>query len=149
MGTEYEKLSDQLEEILAKNVDAEKGYRKAAENADNGSLKAYFENRANNRKAFNDELKREMLMIYQDLDVHGSFTGTIHRAWMDVKAFFSADDDETMLEEAIRGEKASVDEYKEVLDDLNLPAIIVTTFRKQLDQIQEDLSNVRSMEDFM
>lgn len=148
MSTQHEKLSDQLEEILEKNRDAEKGYRKAAENADNSSLKAYFMNRANDRKTFNAELNREIATSYKDIDADGTFSGTVHRAWMDVKSFFSADDDESMLEEAIRGEKASVDEYEEVLEDANLPPSIATLVRKQKNQIQKDLMNVKSMEDF-
>lgn len=148
MTLKHEKISDQLEEILAKNIDAEKGYRKAAENAINGSLKAYFGNRANSRQTFNEELKRQMSIKYLDINVDGSFTGTVHRAWMDVKSFFSADNDESMLEEAIRGEKAAIDEYEEVLEDAILPPIIASLFSKQLTQIREDLNNIKSMEDF-
>lgn len=148
MNTRHEKLSDQLQEILQKNVDAEKGYRKAAENAENGSLKAYFQNRANDRSTFNGELKRELVTSYNDIDDDGTFTGTMHRAWMDVKAFFSADDDESMLEEAIRGEKASVEEYEDVLKNTDLPTSIATLVSKQKNHIQQDLNNVRSMEDF-
>lgn len=73
---------------------------------------------------------------------------TDHRAWMDVKAFFSADDDESMLEEAIRGEKASVEEYNDVLEDKELPASIVALVRKQKNQIEKDLNEVKSMGDF-
>lgn len=54
---------------------------------------------------FNAQLKREMVVNYKEIDDEGSFTGTMHRVWMDVKALFSADNDESMLEEAIRGEK--------------------------------------------
>lgn len=148
MSTRHEKLVDQLEEILEKNRDAVKGYTKAAENATNGSLKAFFQDRARDRKTFNSDLKRELVANYDDIDDDGSFTGTIHRAWMDVKSFFSADDDESMLEEAIRGEKASVDEYEDVLEDSDLPPSIATMLRQQKMKIQEDLNRVKSMEDF-
>ena len=148
MSTKHEKLVDQLEEILEKNIDAEKGYRKAAENCDNGSLKAFFLDRANDRKTFNRELRSAMVTSYSDFDEDGSFTGTMHRAWMDVKALFSANDDDSMLEEAIRGEKASVEEYDEVLKDVHLPTNVATLLRDQKMKIQEDLSRVKSMEDF-
>ncbi len=148
MNTRHEKLSDQLEEILEKNKDAEKGYRNAADNADNNSLKTFFQNKANDRKTFYSDLKRELVVNYDDINDNGSFTGTIHRAWMDVKGFFSADNDESMLEEAIRGEKASVEEYEEVLADTTLPPSIATILRQQKSKIQNDLSQVRGMEDF-
>ncbi|WP_027126859.1 ferritin-like domain-containing protein [Gelidibacter mesophilus] len=148
MSTRHDKLVDQLEEILEKNRDAEKGYKKAAENAKNPSLKTFFADRARDRASFNAQLKREMVVNYDDIDDEGSFTGTIHRAWMDVKALFSADNDESMLEEAIRGEKASVEEYEEVLKDSNLPASIATIVRQQKMKVQEDLAKVKSMEHF-
>jgi uncharacterized protein (TIGR02284 family) len=44
----------------------------------------------------------------EELDKGGSVTGAAHRTWMEVKYWFSADDDESMLEEAIRGEKAAL-----------------------------------------
>ncbi|QLG46506.1 ferritin-like domain-containing protein [Costertonia aggregata] len=147
METKYDNLVDQLEEILEKNRDAEKGYRKAAENADSHSLKSYFENKASERAQFNNALKREMVANYDDIDDDSSFTGSIHRAWMDVKAFFSGDDDEAMLEEAIRGDKAAVEEYDEVLDDTHLPSSIATLIREQKTKIRTDLNKIKSMED--
>ncbi|MFS4417431.1 ferritin-like domain-containing protein [Maribacter sp. 2307ULW6-5] len=147
METKYETLVDQLEEILEKNRDAEKGYGKAAENAESPSLRAFFERKGRERSEFNRELKSAMVANYDDVDDDSSFTGSIHRAWMDVKAFFSGDDDESMLEEAIRGDKAAVEEYDEVLEDTNLPAAIGSIIREQRNKIQTDLNKVKSMED--
>lgn len=148
MNTGHDKLIDQLEEILEKNRDAEKGYKKAAENAENPNLKAFFLDKSRDRGSFNAQLKREMVSNYKDIDDDGSFTGTMHRVWMDVKALFSADNDESMLEEAIRGEKASVEEYEEVLNDVNLPASIAAILRQQKMKVQEDLAKIKGMEHF-
>lgn len=148
MDTKYEKLVHQLEEILQKNRDAEKGYRKAAENADSQSLMSYFENKSREREQFNNSLKREMVANYDDIDDDSSFTGSMHRTWMDIKAFFSGDNDEAMLEEAIRGDKAAVEEYDEVLEDTTLPSSIATLIRQQSTKIRTDLSQIKSMEDF-
>lgn len=148
MNTRNEKLINQLQEILEKNRDAEKGYKKAAENAENLSLKAFFLDRSRARESFNAQLKREMILNYKNIDDDGSFTGTIHRVWMDVKALFSADNDEAMLEEAIRGEKASVEEYEEVLNHTDLPVNIATILRQQKMKVQEDLAKVTGMEHF-
>ncbi|MUH38070.1 PA2169 family four-helix-bundle protein [Zobellia amurskyensis] len=147
METKYEKLVDQLEEILAKNRDAEKGYKKAAENADSPSLKSYFQNKSRERAQFNNALKREMIASYDSIDDNSSFTGSIHRVWMDVKALFSADNDESMLEEAIRGDKAAVEEYDEVLEDSTLPVSIGTLIREQKTKIRTDLNRIKSLED--
>ncbi|WP_430908212.1 ferritin-like domain-containing protein [Maribacter sp. 2-571] len=147
MSTTYEKVTDQLEEILEKNVDAEKGYKKAAENATDLNLKNFFERKAKDRGKFNAELRRELSSNYEEIDEDGSFAGTVHRSWMDVKAFFSGDNDEAMLEEAIKGDKAAVEEYEEVLEDSTLPQSLATLVRNQLISIRTDLNNVRRLED--
>ncbi|WP_373516213.1 PA2169 family four-helix-bundle protein [Pricia sp.] len=147
MSTKHEEMVDQLEEILEKNRDAEKGYKKAAENADSISLKSYFEKKARDRKSFNDSLKRELVANYDKIDDDGSFGGTIHRTWMDVKAFFSGDNDESMLEEAIRGDKSAVEEYEEVLEDTTLPSSIATLIRDQQMKIRTDLNKIKTLED--
>lgn len=83
----------------------------------------------------------------QEWKKDGSLAAAAHRAWMDFKAFFSTDDDEAMLEEAIRGEKASVDEYKEVLSDTSLPPSTTTLLMQQINQIEADLNQVKRLED--
>ena len=143
----YEKVENQLEEILEKNRDAQKGYAKAAENADSANLKSFFQRKATDRNSFNTSLKREMISNFADIDDSGSFTGTIHRAWMDAKSLLSGNDDEAMLEEAIKGDKAAVEEYQEVLLDTKLPLGISQLLRGQMTQIQTDLNKVRKMED--
>lgn len=147
MNTRNKELVDQLEEILEKNRDAEKGYAKAADNADSASLRAYFQQKSHERKSFNDELKRELVSNYNEIDDDGSFTGTIHRTWMDIKALFSADNDESMLEEAIRGDKAAVEEYEEVLEDTTIPARLATLIRNQQMKLRTDLNKIKSLED--
>lgn len=142
-----DKLVDVLEEILEKNRDAEKGYKKAAENADSVSLKGYFAKKSTERASFCADLKHEMTVAYEDFDDDGSFTGTMHRAWMDIKNFFSADSDEAMLEEAIKGDKAAVEEYEEILNNNALPAAIATLVRNQMVKIRTDLNNIRTLED--
>ncbi|NNE77952.1 MAG: PA2169 family four-helix-bundle protein [Pricia sp.] len=147
METKNRKLVDQLEEILEKNRDAERGYSKAAENADSRSLQSYFRKKSQERKTFNDELKRELVATYDEIDDDGSFTGTMHRAWMDIKNFFSGNSDESMLEEAIRGDKAAVEEYEEVLKKEALPMQVSTIIRNQMMKIRTDLNNIQSLED--
>ncbi|WP_343487312.1 PA2169 family four-helix-bundle protein [Allomuricauda sp. d1] len=145
--TDANTLTDKLNDLLEKTYDAEKGYKKAAENADSSNLQAYFERKSKERNEFGHKIKAEIQTFGNDVDKGGSATGAMHRTWMDVKAFFSADSDESMLEEAIRGEKASVEEYKEVLKDTALPPSTSTVLTQQMNQISTDLSNIKSLED--
>ena len=140
-------LESTLQEILQKNIDAERGYRKAAENADSDGLKTFFEDKSRDRKIFNDYLKQEILLNFENLKEEGSFTGTLHRTWMDLKSVFSKNSDAAMLEEAIRGDKSAVEEYEEILKNTELPPKIADIIRTQLVNIKIDLNEVKSLED--
>ncbi|MBP2832919.1 PA2169 family four-helix-bundle protein [Aquimarina sp. U1-2] len=146
MNDVKEEILDELKEILEKNIDAEKGYKKASENTDHDNLKRYFDRKATERSRFNTELKTEMANAYDDFDVDGSFTGSMHRAWMDVKALFSADDAESMLEESIKGDKAAVEEYDDVLKENTIPENLRALLSRQRETIQNDINENNSLE---
>lgn len=147
MSTYTETVSENLNNILEKTYDAEKGYKKAAENTDNASLKSFFQRKSQERYDFGHALKTEIKQFGEEVDKGGSVTGAMHRAWMDTKAFFSADDAESMLEESIRGEKAAVEEYEEVLKDTALPSSTARLLTQQMTKIRTDLSQIKRLED--
>lgn len=147
MSTYTEEVGNKLNALLEKTYDAEKGFKKAAENVENPSLKSYFKNKAQERYNFGHELKKEIRSFNQDVDKGGSLTGTAHRAWMDVKSLFSNDDEESMLEEAIRGEKAAVNEYDEVIKETSLPLSTKSILQSQKNIINEGLNRINKLED--
>lgn len=147
MSTYTEKVGNKLNDLLEKTYDAEKGYKKAAENVNNTALKSYFKEKAQERYNFGHELKQEIKTFNEDVDKGGSTTGTLHRTWMDVKNLFSGDNEESMLEEAIRGEKASVEEYEDVLNETSLPNSTKSILQSQKSTISNGLSRIKSLED--
>ena len=147
MNNDIKEIEDSLNDSIQKNEDAIKGYEKAAENAENIGLQSYFQNKSIERQNFLIELKASAPALETRDDKDGSATGSMHRAWMDVKAFFSGDNDESMLEEAIRGDKAAVEEYNEVLADTSLPTEAAAIIRRQRDWINQDLEKIKTMED--
>ncbi|TDU39569.1 uncharacterized protein (TIGR02284 family) [Gelidibacter sediminis] len=146
--SEYtDKLGNRLNDLLEKNYDAEKGFKKAAENAKHAGLKSYFSNKAQERYNFGHQIKSELRNFGQEPEKGGSVAGAAHRTWMEVKSWFSADDDESMLEEAIRGEKASVDEYREVLAETTIPGSTKQLLESQKTTIEQGLNNIKRLED--
>ncbi|MGJ8549207.1 PA2169 family four-helix-bundle protein [Winogradskyella undariae] len=146
MATYTEEVGSKLNNLLEKNYDAEKGYKKAAENVNHLGLKNYFNRKAEQRRTFGHDLKSEIKTFGQEVDKGGSITGSAHRTWMDVKSWLSQDNEESMLEEAIRGEKASVDEYQDVLMETSLPSSTKSILLSQKKNIETDLSEVKSLE---
>ena len=56
-------------------------------------------------------------------------------------------DDESVLEECIRGEKASVKEYEEKLKNYHFPQHIDTMLTNQLNEIRNTVATVKTLED--
>ncbi|WP_411767255.1 ferritin-like domain-containing protein [Winogradskyella sp. A3E31] len=143
-----EKISNQLNELLTKNYDAEKGYRKAIDNVDNNNLKIYFTNRANERKEFANEIKTEIERYGEEPKESGSFKGTLHRNWMTLKSNLSNNNEEAVLEEALRGEEASLEDYNDVISSDNVfPPSIDTMLKKQKNAIQASINMVKVKEE--
>lgn len=147
MSTISETIGTKLNNLLEKTYDAEKGYEKAAENVENSYLKRFFQRKAQERYDFGHELKTEIKSFGQEVDKGDSLTSKAHRSWMDIKALFSSDNEEAMLEEAIRGEKASVEEYTDVLKETELPLSTESVLKKQRNAIETGLNNIKTLED--
>ncbi len=139
-------ISKKLNELLEKNYDAEKGYKLAAEKVENERLKSFFSKRAQERYDFGHELKSEIKNFGEEPDKGSSLAGDAHRTWMNLKASLSGDKDEAVLEEAIRGEKAAVEEYEDILKDSGIPASTANILLKQKNAIVAALNEVKTLE---
>jgi len=135
-----EKISNKLNELLVKNYDAEKGYRNAIENVDSDRLKMFFKRRASERSEFAKELRTEILQYGEIPEDSGSFTGIMHRNWMTLKSTFSSNDEEAILEEAIRGEKSSLEAYNDLMKEKDLPPTIDSLLMKHKTAIQSAIN---------
>jgi len=141
-----EKTGDHLNDILEKNIDAQKGFEKAVENTKSSNLKSYFRDRSQERAQFVSDLRSELTHYGEKYKESGSAAASVHRGWMDFKSMFSADDDESMLEETIRGEEKALKEYDEALEPGEVPGTTATLLRKQRETIQSGLAKLRGME---
>lgn len=139
-------VSGKLNVLLEKNYDAEKGYKLAAEKVKNPELKSFFKQRAQERYDFGHELKSEIRNFGENPGKGSSLAGDAHRSWMNLKASLSNDKDETVLEEAIRGEKAAVKEYEDILGDSEIPASTGNILMKQKNAIVASLNEVKALE---
>lgn len=143
----HDNLVDNLQELLEKNFDAEKGFTKAMKDAENPRLKGFLQQQAAQRSRFVNELTQEIRNLNEEPKDSGSFTGDLHRTWIDIKSAVSGNEDEAVLEECIRGEKASWEDYEEKLKEENFPPHISSMLQKQAAEINNTLSKVKTLED--
>lgn len=143
----HKNIVNNLQGLLEKNYDAEKGFKNAMTNAKSPNLKHFLQKQAAQRSRFANELTQELRNLNEEPKDSGSFTGDLHRAWMDIKTAVSGNGDEAVLEECIRGEKASVEEYNEKLEKQNFPPQISSVLQRQAREIEQTLSTVKRLED--
>jgi len=141
-----EDISKRINDLLEKNYDAEKGYKKAAEIVDNTKLKQFFKEEAQNRYDFGHQLKGEIQNFGETPDKGGSTKGTMHRTWMDIKSTFTSNDEEAILNEVEKGEQAAVEEYNEVINDTTLPPTTKKILTEQRNNVQTTLRNAKNFE---
>ena len=146
-----EKISNRLNDLLIRTNDAEKGYKLAEEKVDNMSIKTFFNEKAQQRNIFGTELKNEIISFGQMPDESGSFRGDIHRTWMNLTTAFFSNDTERILEEVERGEKSSLAEYNEILNDTDtvLSPSTENLLMKQRKAIQSSLNVANRFEELV
>ena len=147
MNKDIQVIESKLKDIVERNEDSVMGFEKAADNAKELGTRSYFENKVQERKKFITQLRNATPALeLGNTKIEGSKKGAVHRSWMDAKALFSADNDETMLEEAIRGDKAAIEEYNEVMSDALVPQRVKEILREQKEVIQNDLETSEILE---
>nr|WP_321222296.1 PA2169 family four-helix-bundle protein [uncultured Psychroserpens sp.] len=144
-----EEISNKLNELLVKNYDAEKGYLNAIDNVDSDRLKMYFKRRATERSEFAKELRTEILQYGEIPEDSGSFKGAMHRNWMSLKSTFTSNNEESILEEAIKGEEASLEEYNDLIKERHLPPTIDALLLKHKNAIQSAINTEKVHEELI
>jgi len=149
MNTDIKKIENRLKDLVSKNEDAIKGFEKASENSKEVGIKSYFERKVVDRMKFLRELRASVPELdLGRVEIEGSAAGTLHRTWMDLKAFFAEDNDEAMLEEAVRGDKAAIDDYDKALAETMMPHRLKEIIRAQRECLQNDLETTEVLEDY-
>ncbi len=143
-----ESTVNKLNDLIEKAYDAEKGFKKASNHVESPRLKHFFIEKARERSGYINELSstlRKQGMEVTEND--GSTFGALHRAWIDTKALFSMDNDESMLEEVRNGEKAAIDDYDDILDNCELNPTTRDVLLKQKIAIQASHDKADYLED--
>lgn len=143
----HDEIVENLQDLLVKNYDASEMFAKAMEKSQSYNLKNYLKKQAAQRSHFATEITDELRQLNEEPKEKGSFSGGLHRTWIDLKTALSSNKDEAILEECIRGEKASVEEYEDKLEKFNFPPRISNVLHKQSQEIHKTLNQVRHLED--
>ncbi|SIP98436.1 conserved hypothetical protein [Mucilaginibacter lappiensis] len=117
-----EKTTDLLNDLIEINNDRAAGFEKAAAdlNDQNADLKATFRQLAEQSRTNVIALVAAVGRNNGDPETGTSISGSLHRAWIDVKALFGGSDRKSILEECERGEDAIKKAYRNALEETEL-----------------------------
>ncbi|MCD5989477.1 PA2169 family four-helix-bundle protein [Pseudomonas sp. CDFA 553] len=137
-----------LNDLIETSKDGEKGFQTSAEDIKNPAIKAYFLSRSAEIKTSVAELQAEVRSLGGDPETSSSVSGTLHRAWVDLKSVLTGKDDKAILEEVERGEDVALKAYKEARQkavEKSLPASVTSLIDKQLVGVQANHDKVRDL----
>lgn len=104
-----------LERLCKLNHDSAEGYLTAADEMDSQAVADTFRVTSKERERQRDQLATCLGINHESIPSGGTALGKAHRWWLDARAALNAHDDEVVLIEAERGERAIEDEYEDVL----------------------------------
>lgn len=115
--TTNEKLVEVLNDLIEINNDRIVGYEKASQETEkiDVDLQAIFNKMADESRKYKAELNAEVARLGGEPADGTTNMGKIYRVWMDVKATFTGNDRQAILNSCEFGEDAAQKAYKEAL----------------------------------
>jgi uncharacterized protein (TIGR02284 family) len=118
-----------LNELIVTSEDGEKGFKEAAEIAEDPRLKTLFAECASDCRKAVTQLQSQVSALGGKAEHSGSVAGAAHRGWIKVKATVE-NKDIAVLEEVERGEDRAKAAYTKALK-ANLPAAALSLVKEQ------------------
>ncbi len=141
---------DLLNDLIETSKDGQKGFETSAEDLKNPELKRFFQAHAADCGTAVRELQAEVRALGGDPETSSSVSGTLHRAWVDLKSMVTGKSDEAILNEVERGEDHALKAYREALvkaQEKALPHNVTSLIQKQLEGTQRNHDQVKALRD--
>lgn len=142
---EEKKIIETLNDLLTKNYDAEFGYNEASDHVEDEDLQRFFKVMSAQRKDFGKSLKIQIQTLGGDIEKGVSLKSVGHRVWMDLKVPLSSNSREAVIEECIRGEKASLEEYSKAFQEIEYPIHVHRLLGNQMAKIEEAIFSLKEL----
>lgn len=144
-----EKTTEVLNDLIQINNDRADGFDKASADIkeENIDLKATFEKLSGQSRKNVTELAGLVGKQGENPDTGNTILGSIHRAWIDIKASFGGNDRTSILEECERGEDAIKKAYKEALQENELGEQVRTVLLDQQQGINLSHDAIKALRD--
>jgi uncharacterized protein (TIGR02284 family) len=142
MHDEAIKILNRLIEITK---DGEDGFKAAAEGLQDPQVKSLFREYSRQRGDMTRQLQAEVARLGGDAETAGSWTGSVHRGWINIMSAVTGKDDGNIVAEAERGEDAAKLAYEEALRE-PLPPPTRSLVQQQSAAVHAVHDRVRTLE---
>ena len=133
-----------LNDLIETSKDGEHGFNTCAEDVKDMQLNQLFTAAAQRCAEGAKELQEQVRLLGGDPDEHSSVAGTLHRAWVDIKAAITGKDEQAVLEECERGEDVAKKTYEKALAK-GLPDNIRSIVQRHYQGVVENHDRVRDL----
>ena len=144
-----EKTVEVLNDLIEINNGRADGFDKASSDLsdENIDLKATFDKLSSDSRTNVTELAGLVGRNGENPDTGNTVLGTLHRAWIDIKASFGGDDRHSILAECERGEDAIKKAYRDALQENELGENVRSVLLKQQDGINISHDAIKALRD--
>jgi uncharacterized protein (TIGR02284 family) len=136
-----------LNRLIEACKDGEHCLRGCAEHVGDAVLRARLERHADRCRDAGRVLRRLVLDGGGAAEDSGSASGALHRSWVALKSSVAGYSDAAMIDACVRCDEAALARYREALDDGGLPDAAAATVRRQQQEIQRRLDEMRALGD--
>ena len=105
-----------LETLTTTLIDSVNGYEEAAQNSENPRFQQLFRENAGERRQVVQSLQSEIRRLGGDPPDDGSFMGSTHQTWLDLKAAVTGRDDERVINSVEAGEDYLKEKFETALE---------------------------------
>ena len=126
--------------------DGQEGFKEAAEGVERSDIKSTFYEYSQQRAEFAGVLQGLVRSLGGDPETEGSFSGALHRGWIDIKSVVTGRDEHAILNECERGEDAAKKAYSDALE-MSLPSDVADVLKQQSQAVMAAHNRVRDMRD--
>ncbi len=141
-----DKYISTINSLVETNKDGQNGYKEAAEGVERSDLKKLFYDFSQERSKFAGELQTLVRELGGEPEDSGSFSGTIHQGWMNLKSAITGQDEKAILNECERGEDSAVSAYQNALEE-ELPANVRSIVQTQATAVKDAHDKIKALRD--
>jgi len=133
-----------LNNLITTCKDGEEGFRTCVDNVKNPTLRAFFIQKAERCREGAVQLREIVREMGGEPETGGSFSGAMHRFWVDIRGAIARMDDHAILDECERGEDSAKKAYEDALKE-DLPGDVRRVIENQYREVKTNHDRVKEL----